>query len=57
MTNTYAIVTAGDHYHVTVNDRPIIHSATRQPLAFPTAEAAQAFIAVQIAADRRHGPL
>lgn len=55
--NTYTITPSGSSFIVLVNDRPVIQSTTRQPLLFPDAESAQAFIAVQIAADRRHRPL
>ena len=54
--NTYTIKNIGSAYVVTKNERPIIASLTRQPMPFVTEAAAQAFINIQIAADRRHGP-
>ena len=37
--------------------RTIILPTTKQPMTFPTREAAQAFADVQNAADRRHGSM
>lgn len=52
----YKIISHGDGYTVTHNDYTIILSATRKPMTFKTYADAQAFVTIQIAADRRHGP-
>lgn len=52
--NVYAIIAHGTEYAVTRNGHAIILSATRKPMTFATIAAAQAFIAVNVAADDRH---